>query len=89
MAEARTCPFDHRAINDSREAWPVYDELRDDGVVYSPEHGGFYVITRHEDVLAALRDPDTFALDHSCSMPTRRRGPFWSTSSDATSEVVK
>lgn len=74
MAEARTCPFDHRAINDSREAWPVYDELRDDGVVYSPEHGGFYVITRHEDVLAALRDPDTFISGRGTRVPTIGEG---------------
>ncbi|NYI80391.1 cytochrome P450 [Nocardioides panzhihuensis] len=74
MTTAATCPFDHHAITDATSAPGIYADLRDNGVVYSTEHGGFYVLTRHADVLAALRDPDTFASGFGTRIPTVGEG---------------
>lgn len=70
MSAAATCPFDHHAIPDPAAAWPLYEELREDGVVFSPEHGGFYILSRHEHVMAALRDPETFVSGNGTRIPT-------------------
>jgi len=69
MTTVATCPFDHHAIRDVTEAPAVFAGLREQGVVFSPEHGGFYVLSRYDDVLAALRDPDTFASGYGTRIP--------------------
>lgn len=38
-------------------------------VSYSPEHGGFYLLTRYEDVYAALTDTETFSSAFSAAIP--------------------
>lgn len=63
------CPFDHHALDDTEAAWGSYEGLRNEGVVFSPEHGGFYVLARYEHVLAALRDPDTFVSGQGTRIP--------------------
>lgn len=70
MSAPVTCPFDHHAIRDSRSAWGIYADLREDGVVFSPQNGGFYVLSKYEHVLAALRDPDTFISGNGTRVPT-------------------
>ncbi|HEU5428840.1 MAG TPA: cytochrome P450 [Actinocrinis sp.] len=46
------------------EAWPLFDALRRDAPVHwNPEpapNSGFWAITRHEDIVAIDRDPQTF-----------------------------
>jgi cytochrome P450 len=46
------------------EAWPLFDALRrDDPVHWNPEpspNSGFWSLTRHEDIVAVDRDPQTF-----------------------------
>lgn len=69
MQAATKCPFDHHAINDVETVWGTYEGLREQGVVFSPEHGGFYVLSKHEHVLSALRDPDTFASGQGTRIP--------------------
>lgn len=74
MPGAATCPFNHHAIQDAASAPAIFADLRDQGVVFSPEHDGFYVLTRHADVMAALRDPDTFASGYGTRIPTVGEG---------------
>lgn len=74
MPGAATCPFNHHAIQDAATTPVIFAELRNQGVVFSPEHDGFYVLTRHADVLAALRDPDTFASGFGTRIPTIGEG---------------
>lgn len=69
MSAAATCPFDHHALPDAESAWHTYAGLREDGVVFSPEHGGFYVLSTHAHVMAALRDPDTFVSGNGTRIP--------------------
>lgn len=53
--------FDHHS-NEFAGSWrETYGELRTTcPVAHSPEHGGFHVITRYEDVRAVLLDSKTF-----------------------------
>ncbi|GAA1863548.1 hypothetical protein GCM10009836_49890 [Pseudonocardia ailaonensis] len=69
MSAAATCPFDHHALGDEVSIRRSYDRLRAEGVVRSPEHGGFYVLSRHADVMAALRDPATFVSGRGTRIP--------------------
>jgi len=51
----------------------VYDVLehgrRTCPVAHSPANGGFYLVTRYEDVTAVLRDDATFSSAHGKSLP--------------------
>jgi cytochrome P450 len=42
--------------------------MRDEAPVYIDEKYGFYAITRHEDVLAAFRDTETFSSAHGIDL---------------------
>ncbi|MFI8089469.1 cytochrome P450 [Streptomyces sp. NPDC086080] len=55
-------PFDHHSPAFA-EHWPrIYADLRTTcPVAHSPQHGGFYAVTRYEDVRRVLREPETFA----------------------------
>jgi cytochrome P450 len=54
----------------------VYDVLehgrRTCPVAWSPASGGFYLVTRYEDVTAVLRDDATFSSAHGKSLPHRQ-----------------
>ena len=41
--------------------YPVYRALRDEAPVYRNEELGFWALSRHDDVLMALRDPERFS----------------------------
>jgi cytochrome P450 len=48
------------------EPWEVFDRLLAEAPVYrhpEPDGDGFWVITRYDDVLAAVRDPKTFSSE--------------------------
>ncbi len=56
-----TLLFDPFSYATQEDPFPVYTRLRDEAPVWrSPEHG-FQAISRHADVLAALRDPALFS----------------------------
>ncbi|ODU02037.1 MAG: hypothetical protein ABS81_19000 [Pseudonocardia sp. SCN 72-86] len=42
------------------DPWPVYRRLRDETPVYHSEKGGFWALSRFEDVRAAARDHETY-----------------------------
>ena len=54
-------PHERRPIGD----WAgFFDQLREDApVVRNTFGGGYYVLTRYEDILAAYQDPATFSTD--------------------------
>lgn len=47
----------------------VYRALRDRGVVRSTQHGGFWVLTRYEDVYRAAQDWATFSSAQGMTLP--------------------
>ncbi|WP_063793461.1 cytochrome P450 [Streptomyces hirsutus] len=55
-------PFDHHSPAFAGH-WPeVYSDMRAGcPVAHSPRHGGFYAVTRYEDIRRVLREPETFA----------------------------
>lgn len=57
------CPihFDPLAPDQRRDPYPVYAEARERAPVFLAEKYGFWVVTRYEDVLAVLKDDDTFS----------------------------
>jgi cytochrome P450 len=61
--------FDHWDPDLAQDPFPVYDELRTScPVAHSDAHGGFFVLSRYEDIEAAARDHETFS-SRSISVP--------------------
>lgn len=52
--------FDHHSVEFAADRYGTVQELREIGVAYSPIHGGFYALTRYEDVYRAALDSKTF-----------------------------
>ena len=63
MPEDVACPidFDPLSPEQRRDPYPVYAEARERAPVFYAERYGFWVVTRYEDVLAVLKDDDTFS----------------------------
>jgi cytochrome P450 len=58
---ARTIAFDPLAPEQRRDPYPVYAEARRRAPVFYAEAFGFWVVTRYDDVLAVLKDEETFS----------------------------
>jgi cytochrome P450 len=63
MTEASASPvrFDPLSPEQRRDPFPVYAEAREKAPVFYAESYGFWVVTRYDDVLAVLKDDDTFS----------------------------
>jgi cytochrome P450 len=65
-------PYSHEFHDDP---FPFYRELRDDAPVYYNDELNFYALSRYDDVLDALHDPETYcsrfgiALEDSNPLP--------------------
>jgi cytochrome P450 len=71
--EAGRRDLDHHAPDFIADPWPVYAELRRSSpVARSERYGGFWLITRYEDVKAAAKDWPTFtsSLPNVTSIPS-------------------
>lgn len=62
MTDANPCEgFDHHDAAFVADPYPVYRQLREQcPVVHAEDYGGYWVLSRHADVMAALRDWRTF-----------------------------
>ena len=66
MAERAEVDFDHYTEAWVDDPYPIYADLRERcPVAHSSAHGGFWLLTRYEDLAAALRDWQTFASGHA------------------------
>jgi cytochrome P450 len=65
-------PFDYRIHEDP---YPVYAWMRDHAPVYRNEEREFWALSRHADVLAALRNPGRFSNRHGISLEPELWGP--------------
>ena len=65
------CPhFDHHdqsMLGD--DLYEVYERLRSQPVAWSDRWGGFWILSRYDDVRAALKDHDTFISGQGCFLP--------------------
>ena len=58
--------FDHTTAEHARNWREILREARTTcPVVHSPNHGGYYVLTKHADITAALRDHKRFSSERS------------------------
>lgn len=75
MAEGMCGRFDHHAASlGEHNIWDVYREMRTScPVAHSDQHHGFWVLTRYEDGLAAIRDHGTFSSAHGVRIPEAGR----------------
>ncbi|WP_406630733.1 cytochrome P450 [Amycolatopsis sp. WGS_07] len=66
------CSFDPYAETLTEpEVWSVYADLQARcPVAHSPERGGFWMVSRFDDVRAALKDPETFSSAWGHRVPT-------------------
>lgn len=65
-------PFDYRIHEDP---YPVYAWMREHAPLYRNEHRDFWALSRHADVVAALRDPKLFSNRNGISLESELWGP--------------
>jgi cytochrome P450 len=64
-APRATIEFDHHSEIHASGPWPIWADLRSRcPVAWTESHGGFWVVSRHDDVQSALRDWETFSSVH-------------------------
>lgn len=61
-----TTEFDHHSVDYAENSLAINANLRAEcPVAHTPAHGGFWVISRYDDVVAAAKDDATFASGHT------------------------
>lgn len=70
--QLRYSPFDFEVHSDP---YPYYARLRSEAPVYRNETDDFWALSRHADVLAALRDSDRFSSKNGLRMEPAFWGP--------------
>ncbi len=72
------CPvvhFDHHSSEFATDPWSVYADLRARApVAYSDTYGGFWVVTRYEDIRRIALDDETFSSADSILIPPKLSG---------------
>jgi cytochrome P450 len=66
-------PYDYRIHEDP---YPVYARLRDEAPLYRNDDLDFWALSRHEDVVAAFRDPSQFSSANGVSLDPAAWGPY-------------
>lgn len=67
--------LDHFSPEFAEDPWAVFADLRTRcPVAYSDTHGGFWVLSRYEDVKAAAIDDETFCSGQSVTVPAKPPG---------------
>ncbi len=68
-----TVHFDHHSREFAENPWPVLQELREHTpVAWSEEHGGFWVLTRYEDIKRVALDDETFSSADGILIPAKK-----------------
>lgn len=65
--------FDHHSREFADNPWPVLAELRERApVAWSEDHGGFWVLTRYEDIKRVALDDETFSSADGILIPPKK-----------------
>jgi len=72
MTALRFSPYAYAFHEDP---YPVYTRLRQEAPVYHNPDLGFWALSRHADVLAALKDTKRFSNTHGVAIDPAARGP--------------
>ncbi|MGW7365529.1 cytochrome P450, partial [Streptomyces sp. NPDC054841] len=75
LAEAPPVTYDPFSYRVQEDPYPVYAWMRENAPVYRNEERDFYALSRHADVLAAMRDPATFSNRNGISLEPTMSGP--------------
>jgi cytochrome P450 len=65
MVEGNAVSYDPYGVDINADPYPVYARLRDEAPAYHNEQYGFWALSRHEDVEAALRNWQVFSSSKS------------------------
>jgi cytochrome P450 len=64
------CPFDHHDHSmRGPEPYEIYGHLREEGIGWSPTYGGFWLVSRHADARAVLKDHEICRSGQEVLMP--------------------
>jgi cytochrome P450 len=68
-----TVEFDHHSSEFAADPWPVLADLRERcPVAHSAAYGGFWVVTRYEDIRRIALDDVTFSSAQSITIPAKK-----------------
>jgi cytochrome P450 len=72
-AEVDDVDFDHHSEAFAADPWPVLADLRERcPVAHSGNHGGFWVLTRYEDIKRVAGDDETFSSAETILIPPKK-----------------
>ncbi|MFC4517276.1 cytochrome P450 [Streptomyces ehimensis] len=72
--EALPVAYDPFSYQVQEDPYPVYAWMRENAPVYRNEERDFYALSRHSDVLAAMRDATTFSNRNGISLESTMSG---------------
>jgi cytochrome P450 len=64
-------PYSQEYFDDPYE---IYKRMRDETPIYYDEEEGYYALTRHADVAAALKDHESFSSSRGCNLSMVKSG---------------
>ena len=64
-------PYSEQYFNDP---YDIYRRMREEAPIYYDKERDFYALSRHEDVTAALKDPEGFSSSRGCDLSMVRAG---------------
>lgn len=67
--------YDPYAYEMHEDPYPTYERLREEAPLYHNAERGFWALSRHEDVMDAFRDADTFSSAEGVSLDPAASGP--------------
>ncbi|MFF2848877.1 cytochrome P450 [Streptomyces sp. NPDC058001] len=74
LAEVPPITYDPFSYQVQEDPYPVYAWMRENAPVYRNEERDFYALSRHADVLAAMRDAATFSNRNGISLESTMSG---------------
>ena len=75
MQIEKSVAYDPFAYDVQDDPYPIYAWMRENAPAYHNEHREFFALSRHADVLAAMRDAATFTNRNGISLETSLWGP--------------
>ena len=67
--------YDPYAYEIHEDPYPTYARLREEAPLYHNPERGFWALSRHQDVMAAFRDSDTYSSAEGVSIDPAASGP--------------
>jgi cytochrome P450 len=73
VADRPSVHFDHHSAEFAAAPWPILEDMRDRcPVAHSDAYGGFWVLTRYEDIRTVALDDETFSSAQSIVIPAKQ-----------------